>query len=74
LDDFYPEGVKIFRQMMEKHNINLPTGICQDLSDEQMDKMIQVASGLAPLWDNVYGPNWKEKVTPELLRSLYLKM
>ncbi|MGC9385441.1 MAG: iron-containing alcohol dehydrogenase family protein [Hydrogenovibrio sp.] len=74
LDDFYPEGVTKFRQMMDKHNIHLPTGICQDLSEEQMDKMIQVASGLAPLWDNVYGPNWKEKVTPELLRSLYLKM
>lgn len=74
LDDFYPEGVKIFRKMLEKHNITLPTNVCAELTDAQMDKMIQVASGMAPLWDNVYGPNWKEKVTPELLKSLYLKM
>lgn len=74
LDDFYPEGVATFRKMMEKHNITLPTGICKDMSEEDMNKMIQVASGLAPLWDNVYGPSWKEKVTPELLRSLYEKM
>ncbi|NCN44405.1 MAG: alcohol dehydrogenase [Piscirickettsiaceae bacterium CG_4_9_14_3_um_filter_43_564] len=74
LEDFYPEGVKIFRRMLEKHNITLPTNVCAELTDAQMDKMIQVASGMAPLWDNAYGPNWKEKVTPELLKSLYLKM
>ncbi|MBD3612308.1 MAG: iron-containing alcohol dehydrogenase [Hydrogenovibrio crunogenus] len=74
LEDFYPEGVETFRKMLDKHNITLPTNVCKDLTDAEMDKMIQVSSGMAPLWDNVYGPDWKEKVTPELLRSLYLKM
>lgn len=74
LEDFYPEGVETFRKMLDKHNITLPTNVCKDLTDAEMDKMIQVSSGMAPLWDNVYGPEWKEKVTPELLRSLYLKM
>ncbi|MDG4811530.1 iron-containing alcohol dehydrogenase family protein [Hydrogenovibrio sp. 3SP14C1] len=74
LEDFYPEGVATFRKMLDKHNITLPTNVCKDLTDAEMDKMIQVSSGMAPLWDNVYGPDWKEKVTPELLRSLYLKM
>ena len=74
LDEFYPEGVVTFRKMLEKHNITLPTNVCKDLTEAEMDKMIQVSSGMAPLWDNVYGPDWKEKVTPELLRSLYLKM
>lgn len=74
LDDFYPEGVKTFRKMMAKHHISLPQNVCADLSDAEMDKMIQVASGLAPLWDNVYGPDWQSKVTPELLRSLYERM
>ncbi|MDX1353515.1 MAG: aldo/keto reductase, partial [Thiomicrorhabdus sp.] len=45
-----------------------------EISEEDMEKMIRTASGLAPLWENVYGPSWKEKVTPELLRSLYSKM
>ncbi len=74
LEDFYPEGVAKFREMMEKHDIDLPQNVCAGLTEEQMDKMIQVASGLAPLWDNVYGSSWKEKVTPELLRSLYERM
>ncbi len=74
LEDFYPEGVKTFRKMMAKHNITLPKGITKDMSEADMDKMIKVASGLAPLWENVYGPSWQEKVTPELLRGLYEKM
>ncbi|MBD3776406.1 MAG: iron-containing alcohol dehydrogenase, partial [Thiotrichales bacterium] len=74
LDDFYPEGVRVFREMMKKHHIVLPKGITKDLSEEDMNKMIKVASGLAPLWENVYGPDWQTHVTPELLRSLYNKM
>ncbi|MDG6774305.1 iron-containing alcohol dehydrogenase family protein [Thiomicrorhabdus sp. ZW0627] len=74
LDEFYPEGVKVFREMMKKHNITLPKGITKDMSEADMDKMIKVASGLAPLWENVYGPDWQTHVTPEKLRSLYEKM
>lgn len=74
LDDFYPEGVATFRKMMAKHDITLPKNVCADLSEAERDKMVQVASGLAPLWDNVYGPDWQNKVTPDLLRSFYEKM
>lgn len=74
LDDFYPEGVEIFRKMVSKHNIDIPQGVCANLTEEQMDKIIQVSSGMAPLWDNVYGPDWQKKVTPKLLRSLFEKM
>lgn len=74
LDDFYPEGVKTFRKMVKKHNIKIPQNVCANLTEAQMDKMIQVSSGMAPLWDNVYGPDWQEKVTPALLRSLFEKM
>lgn len=74
LEEFYPEGVAVFRKMMEKHNIDLPKNIMKDVSEEQMEKMIRTSQGLAPLWDNVYGPSWKEKVTPELLRGLFSRM
>ncbi len=74
LDDFYPEGVKIFREMMNKHQIILPKGITQNLSEADMNKMIRTALGLAPLWENVFGPHWKEQVTPERLRELYSRM
>ena len=74
LDDFYPEGVKTFRKMVKKHNIKIPQNVCANLTEAQMDKMIQVSSGMAPLWDNVYGPDWQQKVTPALLKSLFERM
>ena len=74
LDEFYPEGVREFREMMKKHNITLPKGITKGMSEDDMQKMIRVSSGLAPLWENVYGADWQTHVTPELLRSLFEKM
>jgi 3-deoxy-alpha-D-manno-octulosonate 8-oxidase len=74
LEEFYPEGVKVFKQMQEKHHIKMPTGICADLSDEQFDIMIQVSFGLVPLWENALGDNWKEIMTHERLLQLFKKI
>jgi len=74
LDEFYPEGVTTFRKMLDKHNIELPTGVCQNMSQADIDKMIQVALTLVPLWENVYGDDWQKQVTPAMLQNLYEKM
>ena len=74
LEAFYPDGVKLFKQMKAKHNIKLPQGICTDLSDREFDIMIDVALSLEPLWENALGKNWKKTITREKLRTLYQKM
>lgn len=74
LEEFYPEGVKLFKEMKELHNIQLPQGICAGLDDDQMDVMIDVALGLEPLWQNALGKDWKRNITREKLKSLYQKM
>ncbi|WP_298497803.1 iron-containing alcohol dehydrogenase family protein [uncultured Algibacter sp.] len=74
LEEFYPEGVKLFKQMKAKHNINLPQGICANLTDTEFNIMIDVALGLEPLWENALGKNWKKTITKEKLKSLYQKM
>lgn len=74
LEDFYPEGVKIFKQMKTKHNITLPQGICADLSEADFDKMIKITLNLEPLWKNALGENWKQIATPKKLKELYKKM
>jgi 3-deoxy-alpha-D-manno-octulosonate 8-oxidase len=74
LEEFYPEGVQLFKQMKKLHDIQLPQGICADLDDEQFDIMIDVALGLVPLWQNAMGKNWKQIITREKLKSLYQKM
>jgi 3-deoxy-alpha-D-manno-octulosonate 8-oxidase len=74
LEEYYPEGVKEFREMVKKHNILLPTGITKGMSDEAMEKMITTAMKLPPLWENVYGSDWEQHVTREKVRELYSKM
>jgi 3-deoxy-alpha-D-manno-octulosonate 8-oxidase len=74
LGDYYPEGVKLFKEMKVKHNIKLPQGLCANLSDEEFDIMINVALSLEPLWENAIGKDWKKSITPQVLRSLYEKM
>ena len=74
LEAFYPEGVKLFKQMKAKHKVTLPQGICADLNDREFDIMIDVALSLEPLWENAIGKNWKKIITREKLRTLYQKM
>ena len=74
LEDYYPEGVAMFKKMKEKHGIELPKGICADLDDNQLNTMIDVALSLEPLWENAIGKNWKTKITREVLLKLYKKM
>ncbi|TVP16216.1 3-deoxy-alpha-D-manno-octulosonate 8-oxidase KdnB [Shewanella sp. KCT] len=74
LEEFYPEGVAEFRQMMDKHNITLPKNICKDLPDETIAKMVAVTKSMGPLWANVYGEGWEEKVTDEMLTKLFRRI
>ncbi len=74
LSEFYPEGVKEFRTMMEKYQIELPGNLVKNLKEEQIEKMITVALGLDPLWENCLGKDWKTIMTREKTRSLFLKI
>ena len=74
LEEFYPEGVKVFEAMKKKHNIVLPKGICANLSDREFDIMINISLSLEPLWENALGKNWKKIMTPKKLKELYQKM
>ncbi|WP_431137525.1 iron-containing alcohol dehydrogenase family protein [Psychroserpens mesophilus] len=74
LEEFYPDGVMLFKKMKQKHNIKLPQGLCANLSNEEFDIMIDVALSLEPLWINAVGKNWKQIITRDKLKGLYQKM
>jgi 3-deoxy-alpha-D-manno-octulosonate 8-oxidase len=74
LEEYYPAGVKEFKYMVEKNKIDIPTGICKGLSDEDFDKMINVSLGMKPLWENALGKDWEKLMTREKLRGLYEKL
>ena len=71
LSEYYPAGVEEFKLMVEKNKIEIPTGICANLTEEQFDSMINVSMGMKPLWENALGPNWESIMTREKLRELY---
>jgi 3-deoxy-alpha-D-manno-octulosonate 8-oxidase len=74
LEEYYPEGVKEFKYMVEKNQIDIPQNICADLSNEQFDKMINVSLGMKPLWENALGKDWEKIITREKLRVLYERL
>ena len=74
LEEYYPAGVKEFKYMVEKNQIDIPAGICKGLTDEQFDAMINVSLGMKPLWENALGKDWEKQMTRDKLRALYEKL
>ncbi|WP_209405551.1 iron-containing alcohol dehydrogenase family protein [Pseudozobellia sp. WGM2] len=74
LQEFYPEGVALFKEMQNKHGIIMPKGICSNLSDEQFDIMVSVSLAMGPLWENALGTSWREIITAEKLQAIYRKI
>lgn len=74
LEEFYPDGVKEFKYMVEKNKIEIPQHITKGLSDEQFETMINVSLGMKPLWENALGKNWEKIMTGEKLRRLFEKL
>jgi 3-deoxy-alpha-D-manno-octulosonate 8-oxidase len=74
LEEYYPDGVKQFKQMVERNGIEIPQGICSGLTEEQFNTMMDVSMGMKPLWENALGPDWGKIMTREKLRVLYEKL
>jgi len=71
LEEFYPSGVREFKFMVDKNNIDIPQHVTKNLKEEDFDKMINVSLGMKPLWENALGKDWEKKMTREKLRELY---
>jgi 3-deoxy-alpha-D-manno-octulosonate 8-oxidase len=74
LEEYYPAGVEEFKKMVEKNKIDIPQGICSNLTEEQFEIMMNVSLGMKPLWENALGKDWEKIMTREKLRDLYGKL
>jgi 3-deoxy-alpha-D-manno-octulosonate 8-oxidase len=74
LEDVYADGVREFHAMLDKQGIRLPEGVAADLSVEELDRMVATAFRLEHMWDHAFGKAWRERVSPEWIRELYLRM
>jgi 3-deoxy-alpha-D-manno-octulosonate 8-oxidase len=71
LHEYYPEGVEEFRRMMKLHNIELPWHRLPNVAEQEIEKMVDVALVLEPLWENALGSDWKTIMTRQKIRDLY---
>jgi 3-deoxy-alpha-D-manno-octulosonate 8-oxidase len=74
LEEFYPEGVKEFKKMVEKNKIDIPRHITKGLTNEQFNAMIDVSLVMKPLWENALGKDWEKIMSRDRLRALYEKL
>jgi 3-deoxy-alpha-D-manno-octulosonate 8-oxidase len=74
LEEFYPDGVDEFHRMAELAGVELPRGVTLGLAEEGMQTMLDVSLGMAPLWENALGPDWRDRMTRDRLQALYERM
>jgi 3-deoxy-alpha-D-manno-octulosonate 8-oxidase len=74
LEDFYPDGVREFKEMIAKHDIYLPQNLAKDWTDAQIEKMVDVTLALHHMWNHAVGPDWKEKISRSQVRELFERM
>ena len=74
LEEYYPEGVLEFRRMMEKHGIQLPKNLNSGTKNKDLERMVDVAMILEPLWENALGQEWRKIMTRDKIKELYLTM
>ena len=74
LEDYYPEGVELFQQMLSKQEIELPQGVCSSLTEGDLELMCDVSLRMEPLWENALGNNWREQIDRDVLKEIYTRI
>jgi 3-deoxy-alpha-D-manno-octulosonate 8-oxidase len=74
LDEFYPDEAPIFREMVERQKVEIPRGLCRNLTDEQYEKLyLSTVIHEKPL-TNALGPSFRDILTREKVIETFKKM
>ncbi len=74
LEEFYGDAVHEFRDMIARHNIDLPKNLSANWSEEEIAKMADVAYNLSHMWTHAMGHDWEKKLTKDYLMDVYHRM
>ena len=74
LEEYYPNEVSDFKEMLERNNIVLPKNVTQAVSAEQMESMIAMTLLMEKPLTNALGPDWKNVFPREKILQLYARM
>lgn len=74
LEDIYPEPYRVFREMMARQKIDLPTGICRNLTDAQYNALYEASIVHEKPLVNKLGPGYREILTRENVIDRFKRM
>ncbi len=74
MQTYYPSYFKEFWDMASTQQIDVPTGVCNDLNDEHFARLHQAATIHEKPLTNALGPSFMDILTTEKVRSIYEAM
>lgn len=74
LREFYPKQHDEFQKFLDINKINLPSGICSNLSDEQLDRLYESSIIHEKPLINALGEKFKDVLTKEKVREIFSRM
>ncbi|MDL2291304.1 iron-containing alcohol dehydrogenase family protein [Desulfovibrio sp. OttesenSCG-928-F20] len=74
LGEFYPKEQAEFTAMLERNKIDLPRGICRNLTDDQYEALYQGSIVHEKPLSNALGPDFKSILTKDRLIGLFKAM
>ena len=74
LKEFYGEAVDEFREMVKFHEIDLPQNMSSVWTDDQIEKMADIAYKLPHMWTHALGYDWEKKISRKDIMSIFRRM
>tara|TARA_B100000989_G_scaffold299039_1_gene292357 strand:- start:6221 stop:7348 length:1128 start_codon:yes stop_codon:yes gene_type:complete len=74
MEEFYKKTYKEFWNMVEKQNVYIPTGICQNLNEEVLDKLYESTIIHEKPLTNALGEDYKNIFTKKKIIQIFSKM
>lgn len=74
MEEFYPEGFREFWNMVEKQHVEIPSGLCENLTDEQYEKLYRSTIIHEKPLTNALGDGFRDLLPFDRVVSLFRKM
>ena len=74
MEELYPEQFNEFWQIVEKQRIEIPEGVCRDLSNKQYEQLYASTIIHEKPLTNALGSNFKNILTKDRVISIFKEM
>lgn len=74
LEEFYPLEHAEFCTMLSKQNVDLPSGVCSDLTDDEFKRLVAATVVHAKPLTNALGPDFRSVLTDEKVVEIFRRM